>query len=148
MHNHSLDTSIFYLEDFTFTAPGAGNDFDFDANTLRRVEILALSCTLTTDANAANRRLKLFISEGFRTLYSTITAVDHPASHAWEYSFALGVQPIDESTNHDFILTPLPTSMFLTRGNRLNIDIENKQVGDALTVIDVIWKVWATSTTP
>jgi len=114
------------------TAPAAGADFTEVIPANKQWKLLAAVGTLTTDANAANRRVHLTISPnstpGARHI-ECLAADNQAASVARKYSFA-PYGALAATADDDDILVPIPAEIIIVPTGRVMSDITNIQVGD------------------
>lgn len=116
-------------------APGAGLNFTKAVDDGYWWRVLAISCRLATDANAANRTLRVeyrgadavpFLIAGNTTTYPANTTGEDFSLSVW--------QPQNAAEVGGANLAPLP-AVILQPGQDFRVTIVNVQVGDAITRI-------------
>ena len=115
--------------DFTGTNPAAGSEIDDSVPTGRVWRILAISFSLTTDANAANRRVHVILLGPSGVEIDTFSDVDQIASTTRKYSVA-AFGAIPDTLDDNDILIPLPADIFLPAGSAVQTLTTNRQAGD------------------
>lgn len=115
----------------TYTVPGTAA-----ANAPDRFLLLAIYGTLVTDANAANRRVRLTIEDGFLgVVYLQLAfSLDHVASTTTNYTAAPGLS-FGGSADAQQLSLPQPT--VVRAGSVIRTITTNRQAGDnwaALTI--------------
>lgn len=116
-------------------SPGAATEFTQEINDGMWWRLLTLFVRLTTDANAANRTLRIeYRDEAANLLHVNGNAVTYPASSAEDFSFSVwhprGEWEIEPDTN----LVPLAPLLLLPSWD-FNINVDNMQAADTLTRI-------------
>lgn len=128
------------IEEFNPSNPAAGAEWFEYADLRRRFKLKYIVATLTTDANAANRRVHLRISSATATdakRFEVISDTVQTASTAIKYSFApYGVLPITNSD--DDILVNIPADMWIVQSGGIESEVENIQAGDQWSNISVV----------
>lgn len=139
--SHPLDVSIFAIQTALQANPAAGADFDISVIPALRCELLSINFTFTTDANAADRIVRIkTISDTFSCNYS-ITPVLQPASKAFFYNFGVGLPAINLSAINS-VQGGLPIGMFFEYTDDLESDIAGIQVGDQISNIRYRYRYW------
>ena len=83
---------------------------------------------LTTDANAANRRVNLKITDGTNTIGWVLCNTDQAASLTYEYTFShVGGS---QHTNSTYVVSTLPDFPFLPAGYTIETVTTNRQATD------------------
>lgn len=127
----------------------AGNAYQLTPAPPLAYFIHGIAFRLTTDANAANRRIIIY-GRGLLTTHipSTyvVTALDHVASTTVDYSF--GTSNINDAGGTTFFApqitysTNLQSPIYTALGNLLFISVWNMQAGDVLTKIAIKYQQW------
>lgn len=124
-------------------APGAGANFTKAVDDGYWWRVLAIACRLATDANVANRTLRVeyrgadavpFLIAGNVTTYPANTAGEDFSLSVWQPAAAAEVGGAN--------LAPLP-AVLLQPGQDFRVTVVNIQAGDALTRIRyVVERFW------
>lgn len=118
----------------TQTSPAAGADFTLTLDPRYVWRFLSVRCTLTTDANVANREVTLQYLNGNGNVFDEMGAATVvPASQTAFYTFS-AFQSVAEFTVNSGALVPLHP-VFLEGGLQVRLHVVNVQVGDTLTAI-------------
>lgn len=127
--NQPPDQAQLQVTNLTITAPGAGNDFSLTVDPSITDEIIGLSTTLVTDANVANRTIRLTLGpdpDVFLTLDSPTTIAASQAATIVIAKF--GYQPTEVANQRIYFAIPEDlefAALFL------NLETTNIQAGDA-----------------
>lgn len=138
---NSFDSNIYFIDSMAIASPGVGNDWSGNSPNRVQSEILHFHVTLATDANAADRYVHFYLgllsespSMGFTIEAATASTLHH-------INFMQGITPYyNSSEGRHFI--PIPPGILLDDSNSLNIQLINKQAGDQLSDLNVIFKIW------
>lgn len=74
----------------TGTDPAADTEISYTIPAGTVTKLLALSVSLVTDANAANRRVGIILDDGTTEFFRSMSPSDHAASLTWRYSAGMG----------------------------------------------------------
>jgi len=140
MLNPFLDTISNYHFS-TLPNPLAGLEAHSQAITNARSELRALEFTLVTDANAANRQIRLNISNPTYDIDIGIGYSIVPASATVHYVFGVGLQA-QAITNGDRIISPITPGIYLLEDYYINILIDNIQATDQISDITAYQRFW------
>lgn len=112
------------------TNPAAGAEVSMSVPSGQIYRILAINFSLTTDANAANRRVHVqFQSETTGMTIDCYGDTDQAASVSRTYSCAaFGATPA--TTDDNDIIIPIPQDIYLPAGGDIKTATTNKQAGD------------------
>ena len=139
---HNLDYNIFDQVTVAITAPGAGNNLSFPAPGNCRILPVSLIFVLTTDANGANRTVRIEYDDGTNLFYRTANSYVQTASLVRQYCFGSGsMPPFTEATN-DQRYGSLSPHVFLLANDTIETDITNIQAGDAITDAVLTYLRW------
>ena len=118
----------------TVTPPSAGTDFSYTVPTGALWRLVSAILIFTTDANAANRHVRLRIRRGTPVIGLTVSNAVHTANGvASMASFQRGmVGNNTTATSHTAALPVLPTLM---AGDVIESSVTNIQAGDTFTGI-------------
>lgn len=135
------DLNLFQTLIGSTTAPAAGNSVNLSVPTTGRSELLALSFTFTTDANAADRFIAIVHGSAAKTLTIASSYIAHTASLAIFWVFAPGLvnQPAIATGR---ALCALPAYPAIQPGDSLTAYVYGIQAADTFTVINHMFKVW------
>ena len=128
---------IGYQDFVQVTTPAAGANAPFVVESRNWLRVLAAVATLTTDANAANRVLSLDFINARGTTYLrnfaplVITANTAATVFHWQEQ----VTTSEWNTNTP-VKVPV-SSLFLPPATTVQFTLDNKQVGDTLTVLSL-----------
>ncbi len=131
-----------FWKDLSFS-PAAGDPYHRTTFTADTHQLINLTCSFQTDANAANRMLYLSNTSAGRLAYFAPALRVQTASKTALYTFSRGAAP----TQYDDSLMfsgSLPEDIFFIPGDILSINVINIQVGDAITAINTYWKTFPT----
>lgn len=131
--------------EFACTSPGAGSNFALPAAEIihQRILLQHLRFILTTDANAANRRVVIYYYDG--TSYEPKLAMNSVQTAGLSLTYFLRPAEGNEIT---FVTPDMYGPLFhdmLLEGpvRRFGITIVDKQVGDQLSHIHLFGRCWA-----
>lgn len=115
-------------------APAVATDWAITSPGNAWWRIVSLVATLTTDANAANRRVRLVAGDRSNRWYSSIASADQIAAQTVEYGAFEGATPGGLATVS--LNLSLPTEGLLLRpGHRLEAVTTNIQAGDQWSAV-------------
>lgn len=119
------------------TDPAAGANLDIGPGTNETWIVHSVSLRLTTDANAADRRVHLRVRDSTsEVVQEFFGSVNQTASLTRDYIFQpLGFIATEEDNN--IILVPMSPKIVVARLSDLETDIVNIQVGDQLSNVKV-----------
>jgi hypothetical protein len=116
------------LRSITGTDPAANNEISETVPTGVRWRLLSFYFTLVTDANVANRNVRLVIDDGTNTFLRVGSNQNHGATTTAAYIAAeLG---FTGSVSFEPFVIPLPTGIWLSPGSRIRTNTGLMQVGD------------------
>ncbi len=114
--------------------PAAGSELTDTVNVNEVWKVKTISFALVTDANAANRRVHIVITDGTNEIARAFSDVEQVASTTINYFFNEQVLAFDR-TDNDIILGPLPIELFLPNPFEITTITTNLQVGDNFGVM-------------
>lgn len=117
--------------------PAAGAQIAFTTVANETFRLLYASVTLVTDANAANRRLHLVITDVTGPEVDIIASVDQAASLTRVYSFIQNPGALDEADD-DNITVPLPKDLWIRGESTIATTLTNGQTGDNLGILSML----------
>lgn len=121
------------------TDPAAGAEILETVPARRRWRILAFTFDLTTDANAANRLVRLEIKDPTQYIYRHIATTAHTASLTHKYSYCdVGFSELSIATVRVY---PLPT-FILTAGMTIGTSTAAKEDDDNFTPPNLLVEEW------
>lgn len=123
----------------TITTPAAGIDFTHTIPARRRWTLRALRFRFITDANVANRRLRILLDDGTNNFATIIAPSATVATSDVFFSLAPNF-PVQDIINNNFLL-PLP-SLALASGSHIKSSISAIQAGDQLSAIYLLVEEW------
>ena len=128
--------------------PGTGFNLDFQLSAGQRVQLLAMSLLLTTDATAGDRRLALLIRRGSTDFHLVQAQTVQSPSTAVRYY--IGPGNADDTAVISLRVRcrlPYPLEMWgsstADQGWRIDSDVANLAAGDALTAINCHFRIAA-----
>lgn len=136
-----LDSDLYKIRHIIEADPAVATGFLLKAPEDSRSQLLALSFTLTTDANAANRFIYIRHARGTKHLYLGASTQAHPASTALIYTIA-AYAPLFLNTTPGACGVSIPEYPALFEGDSLEVTIHHVQVGDQISDIVYAWKRW------
>ena len=141
--NHNMDTSVFGLLTKDAPNPALQTNFDISIDPAHRIQLLSVNFSLTTDANVANRLVRIkSISETFSCNYA-VAPVVQTAGKTIIYNFGLGLPPLD-LTASGLIQCTLPNMFFLEAIDDFESDCLALQATDSIANIRYKYKYWNT----
>lgn len=102
---------------------------------------------LVTDANAATRTVRVETDSGGDLRHNIISAVTQIESLTRDYVFQKNA-PDGATSLGTKIVQPLPHDLFLYQDHNVNTVIDNIQVGDQISLVQIWGRRWMTRTTP
>lgn len=139
---HPLDADIYQVLTIPISDPMAGAPLSYTIPANVRLEILTFDFTFTSDANAANRILKIMGNDGVTTNPTLFSGIIQTANNAWTYHFGQGYQLTDLTANFDAVMQALPWGFALNSVNVLVAQPLNIQVGDTITDASIRVRRW------
>lgn len=98
-------------------------------------QVLWIWVELTTDANAANRQLRVTMRDASNDVIGQVrTGVTQAANLTYFYMLAPALADLDAVRDTDWLMTPFPPTVFLTAGQDLRVRVNLGQVGDDMIV--------------
>jgi len=114
----------------TGSSPSAGDDLTIPVPTGKVWRLLSLRFTLTTSSAAANRRVKLRLSDASDNIVYEIPAASTQAASLTKiYTAAAGSQNVADSDGS--MVLALPTEIVLGPGYKILTSCVNLQAGDS-----------------
>ena len=123
----------------SIATPSAGAEIVQAVATNQQWIIQSIRFTLTTDANAADRRVHIQIGTDTTVDIDAFSQTDHTASLARNYTCA-HFGAINDSVDDDDILIPIPANIEISDIWRITTDTTNLQAGDAFTAGKILVK--------
>jgi hypothetical protein len=121
------------------TAPAAGASFAYTCEPTWIQRLLCVTCTFVTDANVADRTLRLeYVTTGGLTFYREIQGGVQQATTTARLSWQSHRGAADFDTN-GFVVLPL-LSCWLTGSQQVQLNVTNIQATDALSAIVFTWE--------
>ena len=131
-HDNTDVWSIDYTE--SQSNPAVGSDISIAVPTGQILELSSLNFTFTTDATAANRRIKLQIYDDGHLIWEARSRTDHPASTSVRYYCTpASVLPSDDITN-GLAYLPIPPGL-RSQAFEFYTSTTNKQAGDDYSAV-------------
>ncbi len=140
-HRSQIHTNIFNLFTDSVANPAAGSGTTFTTLQNQRLELISMFLTLVTDANVANRIVRIHMPG----LASDPVFPAHnvqAASTTIQYVFMTGGVNVDHSGTNNVMYNIMPINFFSEAGFPIRIDVSNIQVGDQLSNIALTFKRW------
>lgn len=121
--------------------PGSGNEISYTVPTNTRYILRAIRFDLTSDSNAASRRVYLYIDAGSGPiLYVFPSPITQDANETKYYYFAAYGNPSNDISNEVYIT--IPADIVLFQGWRIRTSTSNLQTGDVFSNIRLIVEEW------
>jgi hypothetical protein len=115
-------------------SPAAGAGFSYQDSQGYATLLLSLTFRFVTDANAANRTVRVEYDDGNGSkFYRTVDGTVQTANTTAFWGFAVGQPSTDFDTNN-FLSAPL-APLFIYPGQKAQVNVTNVQVGDQLSQI-------------
>jgi len=125
----------------TTAVPGAGNGISFQCPINRTSELVSIHFSLTTAAAGPNRYIVLnHTMPGYAADFASPDYA-HAGGVTMSYTGGLGLSQPGLAPSY-LVIFGLPCYPCWRGGNQLSVIIQNVQVGDQLTAIDVGWRFW------
>lgn len=141
MQTNSL-MNDFFLSTFTTTGdPAAGANASIAVPDFAQIELVNLSFTLVTDANAANRVANIHILDSAIVLPIGSSAFAHTASLTFTY-IAHQNPGFNAPGAISALFIPLPNLRIFDNTATIELTIDNIQVADQISNIRAHWKAW------
>lgn len=124
--------------------PAAGNPLLWAVPANQVIGIVGVSFMVLTSAVVLNRRLYVALSgPGPLECPVSLASVDQTAGVMWQYHFALGVDNLDATANHSWIIGSLPDCMELKFGDSLLVT--SIALGPLDTILNPIvrYRLWS-----
>lgn len=109
--------------------PAVNTELSLTVTTGQIYELYAVSFSLVTDSNTANRAVTLIIDDGTNTFARIRTAVTQAASLTYTYTFAVGLPMVTTVTGTE-VTCALPGPLPMAGGYRIRTSTANIQAGD------------------
>lgn len=122
--------------------PAAGSNTIIGVPVSNLIELVSLSFTLVTDANAGNRIVSITMQDAGDTWVIGSSSFEHTASKTFTYICNQNAF-FNIATSAGFLMCTLPLARFLTNIHILNIIVDDIQVGDQISDIRAIFNAWA-----
>jgi hypothetical protein len=139
---HPLDADIYQVLTIPIPDPAAAAPISYTCPANCRLEILTLSFTLATDANAANRLVKVMVNDGVTTEPTMVSGFIQVASRTYKHYFGQGYQYTDHLATFSLALQVLPHGLAINSGNVLAVQADNMQAGDTFTDASIRVRRW------
>lgn len=128
------------------TPPGAGNNFSYLVPANSVMQVIAVTCRLTTSAVVADRWVGTLAGQGALLTQHNWAPAVQTASSACIYSFSIGVAPMDMRPGMPNQKCALPCCLTL-RDDPVNPDalwivVNNKDAGDVIDAIVLRYYQW------
>lgn len=143
MDNHNpLDINVFDIFSRTATNPSAGANFSLAVLPRAREQLIYISFKLITDANAANRLIQIGALINSIPFYTSNAGTAEIASRDYDYYFNIGIGSSFTGGSTDDVNAPLNAQFFLEDDDTITITITDIQVGDQISDIRLVSKLW------
>lgn len=140
IHNPS-NKDVFRTINLNIAAPGAGNNLTIAAPANAISELVHLKFSLGTDANVADRLVRLEVYTGALSTVISASLIEQTASLAWNYMFQLGTPAFSSGDGvHHFM--PIPSDFRLFEGWEWRILVLNLQAADTIASARIQYKLW------
>lgn len=117
----------------TVSLPAAGAQLSEVIPGQFRRHILKVEVILTTDANAANRFVSVSMAQSANVMYKSYAPIACVASTTYKFFFNIGQGSTEQIGALDNYNVPLNSLMILEPSWEFQINVDNIQVGDAIT---------------
>ena len=121
--------------------PAAGAGASIVAPAASHARLFHLTFTMTADANAANRIIWLSLHDGPEIFQLGSSQVAHTANAVVRY-ICSSLPMLNMGPPDDFFSIPLPDIRSTNTTDTWQINIENIQVGDQISLIRAHWRLW------
>ena len=142
--SNRFQTERYDIQSLALGAPGAGLERMWAVPANRVLQLVAVSCALTTAVAVADRSLFVGMeTAGTRCAISGSGRVQVASAGPVGYHFATGVAFADlTAAGVDSVFAPLMEDMFVRTGNSIVISVTNIQGADVLDSIVIRYKEW------
>jgi|CXWL01.1.fsa_nt_gi hypothetical protein len=134
------DISLFDIIGIQPANPGAGADLDFPCPVRARIRIDAITFTFTTDANVANRVVKLQLFDSATAWTIGLPTLVQTAATTRRFNFAPGIGSDREllgGAPDNIEYSNLAWPLWLRFGDSLITSIQGLQVGDQISSVSI-----------
>jgi len=125
-----------FLTTVQSTNPAANNEATLTVTTNEVWRIVSAYIQFTADANVANRRVRLVLSDATAVVANCYSDHDHSASNFKNYYFGDYGGVISSLAGNDVHAT-MPSNIFLSGGDTIATSTLNRQVGDDFGALSV-----------
>jgi hypothetical protein len=122
--------------------PPANTGIDLSFPTTAIIQYLSIRVSLGTDANVADRYLRLTWSILSGQPCFLVVPFPTPASSLRAFCLALGFPVLESPTVLHDTFFPLPDKMFLYPPDQLHLTVDNMQAGDTLVGCSSYFTQW------
>lgn len=142
---HPFDITSYDIITITPAAPGAGAQLLFPIATNTRIKLVSIYFRFTTDANAANRVVRVGINDGTNNIITGITPILQTLSSVRDYFFSIRSGTDREllggaGSNEEWCA--INSEADLRFGDSIITSINNIQAGDLVENIQIRYKQW------
>lgn len=141
-NRHPLDINVFDIVTLEPPDPAAGAGYTFGVPANSRVQIIGVSFTLTTDANAANRLPYCEGYDGALTFLGSSFNSPVVANSVVRAHFSIHGGGQQASGTYNFAMIALADHLYLRINDTLRINVVSIQAGDTITDIAIRYKQW------
>lgn len=140
--HHPLNSEVFNLFTYNPAQPAAGINMIFPCPANTRLEILAVTLTLTLDATVANRVFSIAAYDGSTNFQYSTHNILLAASVSRMFYASQGAEHMLIASVNSRPTMKLPINMLLDPGDSLVTDIFNIQATDQISDITIRVKHW------
>lgn len=141
MQSNSLNNALFISLFTTVADPAAGADAVIPIPATAQAELVLVTFTLVTDANAANRSATISFLSGATDIPLGSSAFPHTASLTFNY-IAHQNPGFNAPGAIDVLFIPLPNLRLFQTSETIRLTIVNIQAADQISDIIAYWKIW------
>lgn len=128
------------IRSFTGTNPAAGVEITESVPAGAAWRIISMLATLATDANAANRQVRVLLDDGANIHYEHTASASVIANSTLPFCFS--DNGVESQSNLNLLNVALPTMTWLPAGHRIRTNTVNLQAGDNWTAPIMLVVEW------
>ncbi len=131
------------LPNVIVTDPAAGVNWARIVNGGENWKLLSCAFTLATDANVANRTVRVqLLDRAGRVVFATHHQTLQTATQTRRYFLSAGPYDIGAPATSSFRSLPIPSPLWMPQGFSIGTTVVGLQVGDQFSLIDLFIEGW------
>lgn len=138
----NFDINTFSNDTIALGDPAVATNWTYTVPIRLRVLLVSAKFTFSTDANVADRTIRINIQEGAHRLITTFVSQGIAANLIRNFNFFIGAPTsIAVAAGEDYI-APLPQKLYLGPGSIISSDIRAIQAADQLSTVIMRFHRW------